>query len=139
MTGAVITATSSSNAQQLTAEHRAKAIPTAINADEVHARRGRLLDADIMIGIGPSGFILPVRGGRLDDLEPATRLLRPWVFAIRADAATWLQHWENPPRAGWHDIFALSKRGLLTMEGNLVPLMQHLQFVKDVLAAPRTP
>ena len=134
MTGAGMTATSE---LQHEAERRAKAIPAAINADEVHARRGRLLDADILIGIGPAGFVLPVRAGRLGELEAATRLLRPWAFAIRADAATWIEHWKSPPRASWHDIFALSKKGLLTMEGNLVPLMQHLQFVKDVLAAPR--
>ena len=119
------------------AERRMKAIPTAINADAVYARRARLLDADVLIGIGQTGFILPIRAGRLGEIEPASRLLRPWTFAIRADAPTWMEHWINPPRPGWHDIFALSKRGLMTMEGNLIPFMQHLQFVKDVLAAPR--
>lgn len=123
--------------EQEEAERRLKAIPAAINADAVYARRARLLDADILIGIGSKGFMLPVRAGRLSELEPATRLLRPWTFAVRTDAATWVAHWQDPPEAGWHDIFALSKRGKLTVEGNLVPFMQHLQFVKDVLAAPR--
>lgn len=123
--------------EQREAERRLRMVPAAINADEMHARRARLLDADILVSVGPASFILPVRAGRLGELEPATRLLRPWTFAIRADAGTWLAHWQTPPKAGWHDIFALSKRGLLTMEGNLVPFMQHLQFIKDVLAAPR--
>lgn len=133
MTGAAATVSD----KQREAERRLQAIPAAINADQEHARRARLLDADVLIGVGGTSFIMTVRSGRLGELEPATRLLRPWTFAIRAEAATWLMHWQNPPKAGWHDIFALSKRGLLTMEGNLVPLMQHLQFVKDVLAAPR--
>ena len=37
--------------------------------------------------------------------------------------------------AGWHDIFALSKRGAMAIEGNLQPLMANLQYVKDLAAA----
>lgn len=122
---------------QREAERRLLAVPAAINADGLSARRGHLLDADVLIAVGATCFILPIRAGRLGEIEPATRLLRPWTFAIRSDASTWLEHWRDPPKAGWHDIFALSKRGLMTIEGNLIPLMQHLQFVKDVLAAPR--
>ena len=123
--------------QEREAERRLRAVPARLNADPVHARRAWLLDADILIGIGGTGRILPVRAGRLGEIEPASRLMRPWAFAVRADAATWIQHWQDPPPPGWHDILALSKRGQLTIEGNLVAFMQHLQFVKDVLAAPR--
>jgi hypothetical protein len=118
-------------------ERRLRAVPAAINADPVLVRRASLLDADILVGIGGAGFILPVRAGQLGAIEPATRLMRPWTFAIRADAATWLEHWRDPPRPGWHDILALAKSGKLTIEGNLIPFMQHLQFIKDMLAAPR--
>ena len=134
MTGTVTGATG----DQHEAERRFRQVPARINADEVQVRRARLLDADILIGIGAMGLILPVRAGRLGEIETATRLMRPWVFAIGADAASWLEHWRDPPAPGWHDILALSKRGQLNIEGNLVPFMQHLQFVKDVLAAPRT-
>ena len=41
------------------------------------------------------------------------------------------------PAAGWHDLFALSKRGELVMEGDLQPLIANLQYIKDVLAMPR--
>jgi hypothetical protein len=41
------------------------------------------------------------------------------------------------PAAGWHDIFALGKRRELVIDGNLQPLMAHLQFIKDLLAVGR--
>ena len=41
------------------------------------------------------------------------------------------------PAPGWHDLFALTKRGAASMEGDFRPLLQHLQFFKDLLALPR--
>jgi hypothetical protein len=120
---------------------RLEQIARHVDGDAVLVRRGRFLDADILIGIGggPSRVerILSIREGRVAALEDASRLMRPWVFAVRAQAADWLAHWEDPPRPGWHDLLAMSKRGAVTIEGNLAPFMQNLQYVKDVLAAPR--
>jgi hypothetical protein len=41
------------------------------------------------------------------------------------------------PRAGYHDLFALTRFGHARIEGDLQPLMANLRYVKDVLAAPR--
>ena len=41
------------------------------------------------------------------------------------------------PDPGWHDLFALTKRGAASMEGDLRPLLQNLQYFKDLLALPR--
>jgi hypothetical protein len=129
--------TTTSDEAQTEAERRLRTIPNIVDADEVLVRRGRLLEADILVGIGPASFILPVRMGRIGEIEPAGRLMRPWDFAVRAVTADWLAHWTDPPRPGWHDLLAMQKQGRLTIEGNLLPFMQHLQVVKDVLAAPR--
>lgn len=40
--------------------------------------------------------------------------------------------------AGWHDVFALMRYGRMHIEGDLLPFMANLQFVKDLLAAPRS-
>jgi len=40
-------------------------------------------------------------------------------------------------RPGWHDLFALTKRGAASMEGDLRPFLQYLQYFKDLLALPR--
>ena len=41
------------------------------------------------------------------------------------------------PEPGWHDLFALTKRGAAAIEGDLRPLLQNLQYFKDLLALPR--
>jgi len=41
------------------------------------------------------------------------------------------------PAPGYHDLFAMKKLGVARVEGDLVPLMANLRYVKDVLAAPR--
>ena len=52
-------------------------------------------------------------------------------------ADAWLEFLAPVPKPGWHDIMALSKRGVARIEGNLQPFMANLQYIKDVLAAPR--
>ena len=46
-------------------------------------------------------------------------------------------NWKPVPEPGWQDLFALQRRKLLTMEGDLQPLMANLLYIKDVLASPR--
>jgi hypothetical protein len=50
---------------------------------------------------------------------------------------TWLRFLATVPEPGWHDIMALTKRGSARIEGNLQPFMANLQYIKDVLSAPR--
>jgi hypothetical protein len=108
----------------------------AIRADDLLRRRGRFLSTDCLIGIGTVPFHLSIRDGRIA-ADRGPRLMRPWTFAIRGAAATWLKFWRPVPEPGWHDLFALTKRGAATIEGDLRPLMANLQFMKDVLARPR--
>jgi hypothetical protein len=78
-----------------------------------------------------------VAAGRITQVAHGPFLLKPWVFAIRMPAQDWLEFLAPVPEPGWHDIMALSKRGIARIEGNLQPFMANLQYVKDVLAAPR--
>ncbi|MGF1623128.1 MAG: hypothetical protein ACFCUR_21290 [Rhodomicrobiaceae bacterium] len=99
--------------------------------------RGRRFDAEILIEADHAPFHLRFREGRLEDLQQGPILMRSWDFALRADAASWLAHWQPVPRPGFHDLLAMTKFGYLRIEGDFYPLMTHLQFVKDVLALPR--
>jgi hypothetical protein len=63
--------------------------------------------------------------------------MRPWRFAVRADAEAWEEFWRPVPRPGFHDLFAMTKAGRATVEGDLQPLMANLRYLKEVLAAPR--
>jgi len=70
-------------------------------------------------------------------LKTDAPLLYPWDFAIRGSVAGWSALWQPVPAPGWHDLFALSKRGEMRFEGNLHPFLAHLQLFKDLLALPR--
>ena len=112
-------------------------LPDLLAARPFLTWRGRRFDSDVCIEAGTLPFYLRCRGGRIDSLEEGPVLMRSWDFALKAGLEAWLLHWRPVPPPGYHDIFAMAKGGHLRMEGNLHPLMTHLQFVKDLLALPR--
>jgi hypothetical protein len=112
-------------------------IPARVNEDAGLLRRGQFLTAEILVGIGALPVHLSIVAGRIAGLEVRPGLMRSWRFAIRGTGRAWSLFWRPVPPPGWHDLFALSKRGELTMEGDLQPLVANLQYVKDVLATPR--
>lgn len=99
-------------------------------------RRGARTSATCMVGIGAVPTLVRVNAG-----VPATHseipLMSPWDFAVRGSAPAWAALWRPYPEPGWHDLFALTKRGEFTIEGNLLPFMASLQYFKDLLAMPR--
>jgi hypothetical protein len=113
------------------------AIPQQVNADAHLVWRGRTLTADCMVEIGLSKFLLRIDRGSIRECRSELPLLFPWTFAVRGSVQAWTRLWEDPPLPGWHDLFALSKRGEMRFDGNLQPFMAHLQYCKDVLSLPR--
>lgn len=114
-----------------------EALPRLVGEDADLIRRGRHFTGDFEIGIGARQLIVSVIEGKVSAVARGPFLLRPWLFAVRAEPATWAALLEPIPAPGVHDILALSKRGLARIEGNLQPFMANLQYVKDVLAKPR--
>ena len=121
----------------MTAADRFARLPDLLAADTELRRRGRWLTTDCRIDIGTEPFHLGIREGGLAMLERGPRLLRAIAFSIRGTDEAWQQHWRKVPEPGWHDLFALTKRGVASMEGDLRPLLQNLQYFKDLLALPR--
>jgi hypothetical protein len=113
-------------------------IPARVNEDAGLLRRGRFLTAEILIGIGTVPVHLSIVAGQVAGFEVRPGLMRSWRFAIRGTGTAWSLFWRPVPPPGWHDLFALSKRGELTMEGDLQPFVANLQYIKDVLAMPRS-
>lgn len=99
--------------------------------------RGRDLTVDCLVQIGETPFLVRIQRGRLEECRKGLPLLCSWAFAIRGSVQAWAALWQDPPQPGWHDIFALSKLGEMSLEGNLQPLMANLQFVKDIVTLPR--
>ena len=116
---------------------RFAALPRLLAADEDLLRRGRWLTVECRVDVGHEPFFLSIRDGALSALERGARLMRSTAFSFRATDEAWTNYWQPMPDPGWHDLFALTKRGAASMEGDLRPLLQNLQYFKDLLALPR--
>jgi hypothetical protein len=121
----------------MTAADRFQRLPQLLSADGDLVRRGRWLNVDCRIDIGEEPFHLAFRDGALGGFERGSRLMRSSTFSFHATVEAWIEYWRPMPKPGWHDLFALTKRGAASMEGDLRPFLQHLQFFKDLLALPR--
>lgn len=107
------------------------------NRDAHWVWRGRTLTADCAVVIGSTRYLLSIVAGRLDRCTRSIPLLASTRFTIRGTTQAWHALWQRFPAAGWHDIFALTKRGEISIEGETQPVMANLQYLKDLLALPR--
>ena len=114
-----------------------QSLPELVNSDPVLVRRGRFLSTRFLVGIGETEHLVHVHEGRIERVDRGPLVMPSWCFALRGSAEAWRVFWQTVPPPGYHDLFALAKRGLITIEGDLHPLMANLFYVKDVLAAPR--
>jgi hypothetical protein len=107
-----------------------------VNRDPAIARWGRHLHDTFMVEVGAEQYLLHVRDGRLE-VQKGPFTQRSWRFAIRAKRESWEKFWQKTPAPGWHDLFALLRRGDVAFEGDQRLLMAYMMYVKLVLAAPR--
>ena len=121
----------------MTPADRFAKLPDLLSDNSDLLRRGRWLDVDCRIDIGAEAFHLTIAQGALAAFDRGPRLMRSTVFTVRATDEAWSHHWRRMPAPGWHDLFALTKRGAASIEGDLRPLLQNLQYFKDLLALPR--
>jgi hypothetical protein len=112
-------------------------LPELVNGDPVLLRRGKFLSTRFLVGVGETEYLVDVREGRIERVERGPFVMPSWRFALRGSADAWSKFWQEVPPPGYHDVFALSKRGLLAIEGDLHPLMANILYLKAVLAAPR--
>lgn len=108
-----------------------------VNADARLVRRGRLVDAVVLVGAGEERFRLTFRAGRIEAVEKGPFVMPGCTFALHAEAEDWDRFAEARPAPGYHDLFALLKRRKLRIEGNLHPFMANLFYFKAVFAALR--
>ncbi|MEI7569453.1 MAG: hypothetical protein WCJ34_08410 [Alcaligenaceae bacterium] len=97
----------------------------------------RAVRADMLLQFDELAVLVRIREGRVSEILERGVALQSWDFAVKGTAEAWSKFWLATPPAGWHDLLALNKRQAFVIEGNLHPLMAHLQFIKDLLASPR--
>lgn len=116
---------------------RFESITRHVNANAYLVHRGRTLTADFVIAIGATRFLLRIDRGEVVELTQRFALFHPCALFVQGTAQAWERLWQAVPPAGWHDLFALHKRGEMVIEGDTRLFFAHLQYLKDVLEMPR--
>jgi hypothetical protein len=101
-------------------------------------KRGRGFSAGWIVRVGTTAHWIRCDQGRVVECRIGLPLMIDSRLSFNGSAAAWDEFWQPVPRAGWHDLLALSKRGELTFEGDMQLMLSNLQYLKDLLALPRT-
>ncbi len=113
-----------------------ESLAETVNADVALVRRGRYVNATMLWCLGDEKYAVAIEGGRVVSVA-APHVMATWTFAVRAPLSEWQEFWRSDPKPGSHDIFALLRRQVAVVEGDLHPFMANLMYFKGVLAAPR--
>ena len=108
-----------------------------VNADAALVRRGRYVNVSFLLEVGDESHLVRIAEGRVISVTPGPFVMPYWTFALRASRDGWEKFLQPKPPPGFTDVFALQRKRLLRMEGDLHPLMANLLYFKDVLAALR--
>ncbi|MDE1568327.1 hypothetical protein [Aquabacter sediminis] len=118
---------------------RIEHLPALVEADPVLVRRGRFVDTTFLIEIGETAFLVEVQGGRIASVRRGPFVMPSWTFALRAPAEAWASFFQPLPPPGFNDLFAMLKRRVLKIEGDLHVFMANLLYFKGVLATLCSP
>ena len=110
-----------------------------VNGDANLVRRGRHVNTSFLIAIDGADHIVRVEHGRIMSVTPGPFITPNYAFALRAPREAWEKLWSPAPIPGYTDIFALVKKKLLRIEGDLHPFMSNLLYFKGVIAAAGQP
>ena len=108
-----------------------------VNGDANLVRRGKSVTTTFLIAIDNADHLVLVAEGRITEIKPGPFITPNYSFALRASRDSWEKLWSPKPLPGFTDIFALVKKKLLRLEGDLHPFMSNLLYFKGVLAAAR--
>jgi hypothetical protein len=90
-----------------------------------------------MVEADAARWRLTVRAGHIESVETDPFVMASSDVTFRAPQAVWSEFWLPSPKPGFNDVFALLRRRMLRVEGNLQPFMANLFYFKGVLEAPR--
>ena len=106
-----------------------------VNADANLVRRGKQVNTTFLIVIDNTDHLIRIAEGKITAITPGPFITPTYSFALRASRDGWDKLWSATPIPGYTDIFALVKKKLLRIEGDLHPFMSNLLYFKGVLAA----
>jgi len=113
-----------------------RALPEAAANDASLLRLGRWCTIDFLLGVGDVEYHLGIERGHVGAPVRGPLRMRAWAFAVRAEHDAWMRFWSPLPEPGYNDIFAMSSRGHARIDGDIGPLLEHLRYLKAIIALP---
>jgi len=108
-----------------------------VASDESLQRRGRYVNLTFQLGIGDDDYLLTVQSGRITDVRLRSLSTETGTFSIRATLQHWRNFWRPVPPRDYQDLFSMLPKRYAQIDGDVLPLMQNLQYFKDLLACGR--
>lgn len=117
----------------------ARSFAAATNADPEISAHGKYFSCSYLLDMTDHQFVVQMIGGRVADIavDPGP-LDVPYQFAIRAGTETWRNFGVPVPPPMYHGIWAASFQKDMTLEGDLLVLMQNLRCVTRQIELLRT-
>jgi hypothetical protein len=100
---------------------------------------GKYYSCAFLLGMEEHSYLVKMNGGKVEDVlvDPGPLDAR-YQFAIRASAETWRKFGQETPPSMCHGLFAASFREDMSLEGDLLVLMQNLRCVVRQIELLRT-
>jgi len=108
-----------------------------LNANARLVEQGRLVSGTVLMRVGDDAYKLIFDKGGLVDIQQGPFPMPNVDFTISAAAEEWRDFWQPVPKPGSHDLMAMLKRRVLTLEGNMHLFMSNLFYFKAVFALLR--
>jgi len=91
---------------------------------------GRYYTCAFLLDMEEHSYLVEMHAGKVEEIliDPGP-LDERYQFVIRASAETWRKFAQEIPPPMYHGIFAASFRGDMSLEGDLLVLMQNLRCV----------
>lgn len=112
-------------------------IVESVNSDHSLQRRGIYVNLTFQLGVGSDEYLLTVRSGRITDVQLRTLATETGTFSVRAAMQHWQKFWQPVPPRDYQDLFSMLPKKYAQIDGDVLPLMQNLQYFKDLLASGR--
>ena len=112
-------------------------LPDLVNANAALVRRGRWLNAVMLLGIGDQNWLITIREGRITDCKREDIRVSACNFALIGTEDAWTAFRQKMPPPMHHDLHALIRVGKLRLEGDIDLLLGNMLYLKILLETLR--
>ena len=106
-----------------------------VNKNTNLIKRGRWINLSFIFGVNEKEFIFKIVDGKINSITQKKVDTEFGIFKISSSLENWEKHWLKIPPRDFHDLFAMLSKKIIKLDGDLKPLMQNLQYFKDLIAS----